>query len=243
MSEATPVAGPPALRSPIARRAVSRRAGRPASICEWWHDLRRQGVPARRNATTAGSGPVSLIYKSRDGRIFRPWRLLPDHDKPGWRRWQSDLYLVRRRVGFDVYYAGRPGPSGADLGVGRHRNGRWSHFVRILERAPGRWDGVDLGEPAVFRLRGGSYMLYVGLGRHGGSRQIGLARWTGARWERCRTSPLIPAGGTNAPKNAIDPEPLVRGDHLYVYFGGGRTVSLGGNMDGAIVLRTYRLSS
>ena len=41
--------------------------------------------------------------------------------------------------------------------------------------------------------------------------------------------------------NVIDPEPLVIGKRLYVYFGGGKTSSLGGNMSGVILLRTYRL--
>ena len=83
-------------------------------------------------------------------------------------------------------------------------------------------------------------MLYAGLSAPGTPRQIGLAYWTPMGWRRCN-GPFIPAGGRSYPRNAIDPEPLVLGHRLFVFFGGGRTASLGGGMHGVIVLRTYAL--
>ena len=184
-----------------------------------------------------GSGPPRL-YQSRDGRDWRTLADIPLPPPPAWDALRSDLYLVARREGLDIYYAGRPGPSGADLGLLRYRHGRFTRGRRILQRSGG-WDGLDLGEPAYFRARGREYLAYVGLGENGGPRRIGLAYGSRARWQRC-TRPLVDLS-PRYPQNAIDPEPLVRGGKLYLYFGGGSTPSLGGNMQGMIWLRVYAL--
>jgi hypothetical protein len=63
----------------------------------------------------------------------------------------------------------------------------------------------------------------------------------GGRWRRCGTAPLIAAGKDWYSKNAIDPEPHVADGVLYVYFGGGRRIGLGGNLDSVIGVRAYRL--
>ncbi len=108
-------------------------------------------------------------------------------------------------------------------------------------RAPGWWDGLDLGEPSTFEAFGHRYMLYGGLRFSGEPRQIGLAVLVDGRWRRCGDEPMIAAGGEWYSHNAIDPEPQVSGGALYVYFGGGRRAGLGGNLDGTIGVRAYRL--
>ena len=84
-------------------------------------------------------------------------------------------------------------------------------------------------------------MLYGGLAEDGKPRQIGVAVQTSDGWRRCGAGPLIPAGDGWYSQNAIDPEPLVVGNRLYVYFAGGTRASLGGNMNGTIGVRTYLL--
>jgi hypothetical protein len=182
------------------------------------------------------SAPV--VYSSRDGMRWDPLVQLPQPSGANWRRLESDFSLVRRRGGFDAYFAGRMG-RGADIGVAHYRGGKWTGFRRLLRRVVGAWDGFDLGEPAFFRAHGHSYLLYVGMPAEGKPRQIGLAYLSGHRWRRCgqpfiRVAPAYPG-------NAIDPEPFIVGDRLYVFFGGGSSPSITGGMRGRILLRTYRL--
>jgi hypothetical protein len=181
------------------------------------------------------------LFGSDDGRRWQRKDIMPSPQGPSWRFFQSDLYLDRGPRRVDVYFAGRPGASGADIGMVHYRKGRWWGFERVLDRPPGEWDGLDLGEPAVFHARGHTFMLYGGLGKDGEPRHIGLARRTRSGWRRCGKRPFIAAGRSWYRRNAIDPEPLVTGNRLYVYFGGGLTSSLGGNMAGVIGLRVYRI--
>jgi hypothetical protein len=190
-------------------------------------------VPGRRE-------PV--LYTSVSGRRWREVSAMPAPETPGWRFWQSDLYLYSRGAGVDAYFAGRPGPSGADLGQVHYEKGRWGKFTRTLQRDGQGWDAEDLGEPAVFQTGERRYMLYGAFTFPGDRRHIGLARLTRTGWVRCGNRPFIAAGGQYSRVKAIDPEPLVVGNRLYVYFGGGQRSSLGGNMGGMILLRTYRLS-
>jgi hypothetical protein len=184
---------------------------------------------------------VPRFATSTDARRWREFTALPAGARGDWNRYPSDVSLERTTGGFEAYFAGRPGRSGADLGVAYYRGGRWSEPQRILVRAPGWWDGLDLGEPATFEAFGRRYMLYGGLRFSGEPRQIGLAVLAGGRWRRCGAEPLIAAGDGWYSHNAIDPEPHVRGDALYVYFGGGRRAGLGGNLDGTLGVRVYRL--
>jgi hypothetical protein len=187
----------------------------------------------------AGRSPA--FFASDNGRRWRTRRIMPSPSDPSWRFFQSDLYLDPRHRRVDVYFAGRPGATGADIGVAHYRRGRWWGFQRVLDRPPGEWDSLDLGEPAVFHVRGRTFMLYGGLGGQGEPRHIGLARLTRKGWRRCGRKPFISAGRGWYRRNAIDPEPLVIGSRLYVYFGGGLISSLGGNMTGVIGLRVYRV--
>jgi hypothetical protein len=183
-------------------------------------------------AATSSSG--AFLYRSDDGRRWSPLAPIPEPGTPAWDLWRSDFSLVRRPHGLDLYYAGRPGPSGADLGLLRYRRGRFRDAGRILERR----DELDLGEPALFRVSGRTYMLYGSLPREGAPRQIEFALVTAHGLERCGS---LVRPSRRYPGNAIDPEPLVIGDRLYLYFGGGERPSLGGNMRGTVWLRVYRL--
>ena len=138
---------------------------------------------------------VPRVATSRDGRDWREFTELPAGSAGEWNRYPSDVSLENLRGGFRAYFAGRPGRSGADLGVASYRSGRWSEPERILVRAPGWWDGLDLGEPATFEAFGRRYMLYGGLRFSGEPRQIGLAVLVDGRWRRCGDEPLIAAGG------------------------------------------------
>jgi hypothetical protein len=183
------------------------------------------------------------FYKSRDLAHWRRGTQMPAGPAGSWNALQSDAFYDQSGC---VYFAARPGPGGADIGVRRYLGrGRWGHAELIFQRGvPGTWDSLDLGEPAIFRYRNQRYMLYVGLGNYGGARQVGLARFTGLGWQRVGKRPVIAAGTAawNA-QNAIDPSPLVAGSKLYVYYAGGRRPSLGGNMRGTIGVRVFNLSA
>jgi predicted GH43/DUF377 family glycosyl hydrolase len=178
------------------------------------------------------------LYTSTDARRWREIARMPGGSEGSWRAWQSDMHL---QPGLEAYWAGRAGPGGADIGISRYQRGRWTGFERAVRRGPaGSWDHMDLGEPAVFAVKRRTFMLYGGLGSSGQARQIGLAAKTSQGWKKCGLA--IAAGRRWYRQNAIDPEPLVAGDRLYVYFGGGQRPSLGADMDGRIGVRVYDLT-
>jgi hypothetical protein len=183
------------------------------------------------------------LYKSRDLTHWQRGTQMPAGAAGSWNALQSDPFYDQSGR---VYFAARPGPGGADIGVRRYLgHGRWGNAELVFRRGvPGTWDSLDLGEPAIFRFGKQRFMLYVGLGDYGGARQIGLARLTRQGWKRVGRRPLIAAGTTawNA-QNAIDPSPLVVGSKLYVYYAGGRRPSLGGNMRGTIGIRVFNLAA
>jgi hypothetical protein len=168
---------------------------------------------------------VPVFGRSADGRAWRMFTTLPAGRPGDWNYFPSDLGMQGIPGGFRAYFAGR-----------------WTAPRHLLTRMEGAWDGRDLGEPSVFEVNGREYMLYGGLTADAQPRSIGIAVKTGGGWRRCGDRPLIPAGGPWYASNAIDPEPLVAGDRLYVYFAGGDKPSLGGNMAGTIGVRVYRLS-
>ena len=185
---------------------------------------------------------VPLFGRSRAGRTWQRFEALPAGGPGEWNYFPSDIGLQPLAGGFRAYFAGRPGRSGADLGAVDYRDGRWASSPRqVLTRVEGTWDGRDLGQPSVFEANGREYMLYGGLAADGQPRQIGVAVRDKGQWRRCGDRPFIAAGPAWYSQNAIDPEPEVVGDRLYVYFGGGAEPSLGGNMSGTIGLRVYRL--
>jgi hypothetical protein len=194
-------------------------------------------------AATAYGVPQPVMFEGSSFATWRPVSTMPLGSE--WHSTQADLYLDPRPTRIDAYFLARPpgSPFGGSIGRAHYRNGRWWGFRRLLSPEPGAWDWADLGEPAIFRTSGRTYMLYVGMGDAHLPRQVGLAQLTSRGWRRCSTRPLIPAGRSWYRMNAIDPEPLVSGNRLYVYFGGGERPSLGGDMSGVIGVRVYRLEA
>jgi hypothetical protein len=107
------------------------------------------------------------VYKSRDLSHWRRGAMMPAGAPGAWNAYQSDPFYDASGL---VYFASRPGPSGADIGVRRYLGGgKWSAARRVLARgAVGTWDSLDLGEPATFRSGKQHFMLYGGLGIPGG---------------------------------------------------------------------------
>jgi hypothetical protein len=180
-----------------------------------------------------------VLLRSRDGLRWATVDPIPED--AAWRAITSDLYLRPSTDKLRVYFAGRPGAAGADIGTAVYAEGGWRGFDVALKRTDG-WDRLDLGEPAVVTLGGRDLMFYAGLGANGEPRHIGLAYRNGRAWRRC-PGPLISAGGALYRHNAIDPEPLVIGSRLYLFFGGGDRPSLGGDMSGRILVRVYDLAA
>jgi hypothetical protein len=110
----------------------------------------------------------------------------------------------------------------------------------LLTREALQGDGSDLGEPGVFRHGGRTLMVY-GRMRADYVRELALAYRRRGIWHKCGP-PFFTAPATGwYRRNVIDPEPLVIGNRLYLYFGGGIVSSLGGAMAGRIGVRVYRL--
>lgn len=195
-------------------------------------------------AASVAQSDRPYLYTSRDGIDWNLASIMPAPPRGVWRAWQSDLYLRPNTKGLDAYFAARPGPAGADIGSATFRRNTWDNFrVALRKGAPGTWDSFDLGEPALFRGHRNTYMLYVGNHAAGKTRQIGLAIRKAGKWVRCSDQPVIRAGGSWYSKNAIDPAPIVVGNKLYVYFGGGITPSAWGSMNGTIGVRVFKLPS
>ena len=103
-------------RRGLATRAVPGAAEAAISVSQQRHgrDERRYWHAANKTVNVGGSGPGAL-YRSRDGRHWRRLADVPAPAPPAWDVARSDFDRVKRRDGFDIAYAGRPGPSGADL--------------------------------------------------------------------------------------------------------------------------------
>ena len=123
-----------------------------------WRGRLVQGV----DWPTSSWFPWPMLYESRDGIDWRRVSTMPM--SPNSRRWDSiisDLSVDPRGGRLDVYFAGRTGQTGADLGVRRYSNGRWGRTRLVLRRGgPGTFDAFDLGEPEIFRARGQTYLVY-----------------------------------------------------------------------------------
>jgi len=188
-------------------------------------------------AATTPAGPA--LMRSDSGLRWQTVSYVPTF--PDWRTVVSDFSL-RARVGSGIraYFAGRAGPTGADIGAVTFRDGRWSGWRLLLTREALQGDGSDLGEPVVFRYGGRTLMVY-GRMRADYVRELTLAYRLPGGWSKCpRPFFTAPATGWYR-RNVIDPEPVVIGRRLYLYFGGGTTNSSGGDMEGRIGVRVYQL--
>jgi predicted GH43/DUF377 family glycosyl hydrolase len=192
----------------------------------------------------AGAPPEIALATSPDGLNWtRHGIVLPRGPRGAWDELGvADPYVIAAGGQLYLFHLGQDRARRQRLGVAVSADaGRtWTKLRSnpILEiGAPGRFDSLGLGEPAVWTSHGRWWMLYTGRDR-AERRKIGLAvSKDGIHWERTSESPLI-AG--QAPWNAqvvCDPEilPLPDGS-LRVWYGGGDAPQPAENLNGQIGL-------
>jgi predicted GH43/DUF377 family glycosyl hydrolase len=135
----------------------------------------------------------------------------------------ADPYVIERGGELYLYYLGMDRARRQRLGVARSRDGVvWEKLIAnpILELgAPGAFDEVGLGEPAVWSSGGWYWMLYTGRAR-GEKRAVGLAKSRdGIQWSR---EPLLIQGTEAWDKEVVcDPTVELLPNGIRVWFGGG----------------------
>ena len=135
----------------------------------------------------------------------------------------ADPYVIERNGELYMYYLGMDRARRQRLGVARSHDGvAWEKLISnpIMELgAPGAFDEVGLGEPAVWTSGGSYWMLFTGRAR-GEKRRIGLAKSTdGISWTR---QDLIIEGQSDWDREVVcDPTVEVLPDGIRVWFGGG----------------------
>lgn len=190
--------------------------------------------------------PSLGLARSRDGLAWTKHGapVLAPGPRGSWdERGVADPYVIRAEPWFYLYYLGQDRARRQRLGLARSLDGvRWEKLRAnpVMELgAPGDFDEVGLGEPAVWRDRGWWWMLYTGRDR-AEHRRMGLARSRdGVAWER--------VGGAIAgsePWNAAvvcdaSVEPAENGE-VRVWFGGGDRPSPDENLHGRIGMGILR---
>jgi predicted GH43/DUF377 family glycosyl hydrolase len=135
----------------------------------------------------------------------------------------ADPYVIERNGELYMYYLGMDRARRQRLGVARSHDGIvWEKLVSnpIMELgAPGAFDEVGLGEPAVWSSGGSYWMLYTGRAR-GEKRRIGLAKSPdGISWTR---QDLVIEGTSDWDREVVcDPTVELLPDGIRVWFGGG----------------------
>jgi len=135
----------------------------------------------------------------------------------------ADPYVIERNGELYMYYLGMDRARRQRLGVARSQDGVvWEKLISnpIMELgAPGSFDEMGLGEPAVWSSGGSYWMLYTGRAR-GEKRRIGLAKSVdGISWAR---QDLIIEGTSDWDRDVVcDPTVEVLPDGVRVWFGGG----------------------
>jgi predicted GH43/DUF377 family glycosyl hydrolase len=195
-----------------------------------------------------GRLPRIGLARSKDGvhwnREDSP--VLPPGPRGSWdERGVADPYVVRFADRFYMYYLGQDRSRRQRLGLAMSDDGfRW-HKLRtnpVLELgAPGTFDEIGLGEPAVWLERGSYWMLYTGRDKQE-NRRLGLARSNdGVNWRRVTESSVLAGkAGWNA-KVVCDPSVELKGDTVQVWFGGGSRAEPAENLEGQIGLATLQL--
>jgi predicted GH43/DUF377 family glycosyl hydrolase len=150
----------------------------------------------------------------------------------------ADPYVIRAGGQYYMFYIGMDRARRQRLGVARSTDGvRWEKLRAnpILELgAPGAFDEVGLGEPAVWSSGGSYWMLYTGRDRNE-RRKIGLASSPdGVHWQRDLKFPPI-AGVEPWDREVIcDPTVEVNPQSVRVWFGGGDVARPDQNLHGKI---------
>ena len=185
--------------------------------------------------------PVRIaLARSADGvRLEKKGAVLPVGPRGSWdERGVADPYVIRSGDRLYLFYLGMDRAGRQRLGVARSSDGvHWEKLRSnpLLELgAPGAFDEMALGEPAVWSSAGSYWMLYTGSDR-AKRRRIGLARSAdGVHWEK--EAGFAPIAGTEAWNSQVmcDPTVEVAGDTVRVWFGGGDVASPDQNLHGQI---------
>ncbi len=151
----------------------------------------------------------------------------------------ADPYVIQVGSYFYLYYTGIDRAHRQRLGVARSKSGeKWEKLQAnpILELGnKDSWDGVGLGEPAVWAQDGYYWMLYTGRDNRE-YRKTGLARSTdGVNWERSGRTALLAGDEAWDSKIMCDPSVEVQknGD-IRVWFGGGNMAKPDEGLNGQI---------
>jgi hypothetical protein len=150
----------------------------------------------------------------------------------------ADPYVIRAGEQFYMFYLGMDRARRQRIGVARSSDGTHWEKLRanpILELgAPGAFDEIGLGEPAVWSSGGSYWMLYTGRDR-GERRKIVLASSPdGVHWERDLRFPPIAGSEPWNREVMCDPAVEVTPQGVRVWFGGGDVARPDQNLHGQI---------
>jgi predicted GH43/DUF377 family glycosyl hydrolase len=181
------------------------------------------------------------LARSRDGKNWTRQRepVVPVGPRGSFdERDVADPYVIRAGDRFYLFYLGQDRAHRQSLGVARSSDGVTWEKLRmnpILEPgAPGAFDEMGLGEPAVWTSGGQWWMLYTGRDK-AERRRLGLAHSSdGLRWERV---PNFVVSGMNTWNSQVVCDPSVEqmpDGSLRVWFGGGDVPSPDQGLHGQI---------
>jgi predicted GH43/DUF377 family glycosyl hydrolase len=197
----------------------------------------------------AGRRPQIGLATSNDGQHWtKHWKPVLNTGPSGsWdERGAADPHVIKEGWGYYMYYLGQDRARRQRLGVARSEDGiTWAKHrdSPILELgAPGAFDELGLGEPAVWSQHGWYWMLYTGRDRNE-YRRLGLARSRdGISWSRVTDEPVLSGAHEWDSKVVCDPSVLVDGDIVRVWFGGGNNAEPAENLNGQIGYATLKIT-
>jgi len=195
-----------------------------------------------------GRTPRIGLARSRDGRAWskHPEPVLGLGPYGSWdERGIGDPYVIRLNGTFYMYYLGQDRARRQRLGVATSPDGvNWEKLRSnpVLELGEvGEFDDNGLGEPAVWQSHGAYWMLYTGRDRKE-FRRIGLAKSRdGVHWSRVSKKPVITGTEPWDAKVVCDPEVMVDGNNVRVWFGGGDVARPDENLNGQIGTGVLRI--
>jgi predicted GH43/DUF377 family glycosyl hydrolase len=195
----------------------------------------------------AGDPPRIALARSRDGtswtRLPRPVMETGPYGSFD-QRAVADPYVIRAGERYYMFYLGQDRARRQRLGVARSSDGvRWEKLRSnpLLELgAPGSFDELGLGEPAVWTSGGQWWMLYTGRDRLE-RRRIGLARSSdGVRWSKDAQFPPFDGGEAWNRMVVCDPHvELESGGPLRMWYGGGDLARPAQGLNGQIGLAVF----
>jgi hypothetical protein len=167
--------------------------------------------------------------------------VLPPGPRGSWdERGVADPYVIAAADKLYLFYLGQDRARRQRLGLAVSTDDglTWTKLRSnpILELgAPGTFDELGLGEPAVWTSHGTWWMLYTGRDR-GERRKIGLASSPdGIHWQRTSERPLITGTAAWNSQVVCDPELLLQPDgSLRIWYGGGDAPQPAENLHGQI---------